>query len=178
MRLRHRFLQNAYHYAGWTWLYKQYQDKLKRDGVGTRVAGKLRKDDRHTVHYEIGGTIATQNRLALLQEFYFHDSNEAFQDFNDAQDYKVKLSVNRDWTEQWRSSSSFTYELKRYERRNVTARGVAQQDYTKMYQHGVTYKLNKTFDLAYTWKYKKNDSNDTAQAYQDITNSLALTAAF
>ncbi len=178
LRLRQSFLKKYYHYVGWTYTYKQYKDKQKRESTSTRVPGKYRKDQKDTMIYEIGGTFADVNTLKLRQEFYFVDSNEGFDDYNDAQDYKVKVSYSRDWTKQWSSSTSFTYDLKRYERRNVSERGVAQQDYTKTYDVGFTYKISPQVDLAYTWKYKQNDSNDTGQAYQDVTNSLALTASF
>jgi hypothetical protein len=178
LRLHHSFLKRYYHYAGWTYLYKQYKDKLTRDGAGTRIPTKYRKDQRHTGIYEMGGRLGEGTTLKLKQEFYFNDSNDAFQDYYDAQDYKAKLSGSHAWTERWSSSGGFTYELKRYERRNVTARGVAEQDYTKTYEVGTTYKLSPRVDLTYTWKYKKQDSNDPGQSYQDITNSLALTALF
>lgn len=178
LRLRHSFWKTFYHYAGWTYLNKQYKGKLKRESTSTRIAGKRRHDQRHTGIYEIGATFADVNTLKLKQELYYNDSNEGHQDYNDAQDYKVKATFMRDWTPKWTSTNSFTYELKRYERRNVSERGVAQQDYTKTYESGFTYKLSPQVDLAYTWKYKQNDSNDPGQAYQDITNSLALTASF
>lgn len=178
LRLRQSFLKKYYHYIGWTYLNKQYKDKLKRESDSTRIAGKRRHDQRHTTIYEIGGSVGEGNTLKLKQEFYFNDSNEGHLDYNDAQDYKVKATFARDWTKQWTTTSGFTYELKRYEARNVSERGVAQQDYTKTYELGTTYKITDQVDLAYTWKYKQNDSNDTGQAYQDITNSLALTAAF
>jgi hypothetical protein len=178
LRLRHSFLKSYYHYVGWTWLYKQYKDKLTRESTSTRIPSKYRKDQRHTGIYEIGGTFADVNTLKLRQEFSFNDSNEGHQDYNDAQDYKVKASFLRDWTKTWATSSSFTYEFKRYERRNVSERGVAQQDYIKTYETGLTYKFSPNVDLTYTWKYKKSDSNDPGQAYIDTTNSLALTASF
>lgn len=178
LRLRQSFLKDYYHYVGWTYLNKQYKDKLKRESTSTRIPGKRRHDQRHTGIYEIGGKAGEGNFLRVRQEFYFNDSNEGHQDYNDAQDYKVRLTFMRDWTKQWSTSNSFTYELKRYERRDVTERGVAQQDYTKTYDTVLTYKLSPNVDLAYTWKYKKNDSNDPGQSYQDITNSLALTASF
>jgi len=178
LRLRQSFLKKYYHYVGWTWLYKQYKSKAVRNGAGTRLPHHDRKDQRHTGIYEIGGRFGKATSLRLRQEFYFNDSNDPFQDYYDAEDYKVKLSGTHDWTKKWSSSAGFTYELKRYERRNVSARGVAEQDYAKTYEIGTTHKISPEIDLTYTWKYKQQDSNDPAQAYQDITNSLALTAAF
>jgi hypothetical protein len=90
----------------------------------------------------------------------------------------MKLSGTHEWGERWSSTGGFTYELKRYDLRSVTGRGVAQQDYTKTYEMGLIYKFSPKVDLTYAWKYKKNDSNDPAQAYQNITNSLALSATF
>lgn len=179
LRLRHSFLKKYYHYLGWTYLYKQYTDKLKRESTSTRIPTKYRKDRRHTGMYEIGGRFGEKDTLKLKQDFYFNDSNEGHQDYNDAQDYKVRATWLHDWAEKWSSSSSFTYELKRYERRNVTTKAPeAQQDYTKTYETGITYKFTKDIDATYTWKYKQNDSNDPAQSYQDITNSIAVTVAF
>jgi hypothetical protein len=178
LRLRQAFLEQYYHWVGWTYLYKQYKDKLTRDGGGTRVGGKRRKDQRHTGIYEVGGKVFEKANVRLRQDFYFNDSNDVYLDYYDAQDYKVKLSGTYDWTDHWSSSSGFTYELKRYEDRVVTPKNVAESDNTKTYEMGLTYKINKNVDVAYTWKFKKTDSNDPAQAYQDVTNSLALTAAF
>ena len=178
LRLRQAFRKQYYHWIGWTYLNKQYKTKLKRESTSTRVPGKRRQDRRHTGSYEIGGPLGEGNTLKLRQEFYFNDSNEGYQDYNDAEDYKVKATFLREWSKPWSTTSSFTYELKRYERRDVTERGVAQQDYTKTFDLGATYKVSNQVDLAYTWKYKRNDSNDPGQSYQDITNSLALTGSF
>ena len=178
LRLRQSFLKNYYHYVGWTYLNKQYKDKLKRESTSTRTPGKRRKDTRQTATYEIGGTFAEANTLRLRQEFYFNDSNEGFQDYNDAQDYKVRLSFNREWTKQWSTSSSYTYETKRYERRSVSGINVSQQDNTNTFDVGLTYNITPSLDLTYTWKHKRNRSNDVGQAYIDTTNSLAFTASF
>lgn len=178
LRLRQSVLKNYYHYVGWTYLNKQYKDKFKRDGAGTRIPGKRRQDQRDTMVYELGGTVAEVNTLKLRQEFYFNDSNESNTDYNDAQNYKIKLTYLRDWDKRWSTTSAFTYDYKQYEDRSVSEKVVAQRDNTKTYDLGLTYKMTPNVDLAYTWKYKKNDSNDPAQAYQDITNSLALTASF
>ena len=178
LRLRHSFLQHYYHYVGWSYLNRQYKDQPTLDGNDNRVSGKYRKDQRQTGIYEVGGTFGEQTALRVRQEFYFHTSNAAFQDFYDAQDYKVRVSGSHDWTTHWSSSGSFTYELKRYEQRDVSDRAVTERDNVQTYQLGVTYRLSPEVDLTYTWRYMHQFSNDAAQKFGDITNSLALTAAF
>jgi len=171
-------LKQYYHFVGWTYLNKQYKDKLKRDGAGTRIPTKYRHDQRHTGLYEIGGKVGETTSIRLRQECYFNDSNDVFQDFYDAQDYKVRINGNHDWTPHWSSSGAFTYELKRYEARIVSQTNAAQRDNAKTYEIGLTYRFTPQVDLTYSWKYKRNTSNDDAQAYGDLTNSLALTGAF
>ena len=178
VRLRQSFWNHYYHYVGWTYMNKQYKDKGKRFGSNERHAGELRKDNRHTGIYEIGGTFAEANTLKVKQEFYFNDSNDIYQDYSDTQDYKVKVTLARDWTKRWSSSSSFTYERKQYAHQNVSGPEVARKDSTNTYDLGLTYKFNDNVDLTYGWKYQKNLSNDRSQDYQNVTNSLALTAAF
>lgn len=178
LRLRQSFLKNYYHYIGWTHLNKQYKRKFKRESTSARIIGKRRHDQRDTGIYEIGGTFWEANTLKVRQEFYFNDSNEGYLDYNDAQNYKVKVSFNRDWTKQWSSASSFTYERKVYEDRTVSQPGVAERDNTKTYETGLTYKFTPDVDLTYTLKFKRAGSNDPGQVYHDITNSLALTASF
>ena len=178
LRLRHSFLQHYYHYGGWSYVNRQYKNQPTQDGDGNRISGKYRKDQRHTGIYEIGGTFAGHTVLRVRQEFSFHKSNAAFQDFYDAQDYKVRLSGSRDWTERWSSSGSFTYELKRYEQRDVSDRAVAERDNVTTYQLGLTYRLSPEVDLTYMWRYVHQRSNDATQKFGDVTNSLAFTAAF
>jgi len=178
LRVRHSFLQHYYHYAGWSYLNRQYKDQPTLDGNDNRILGKYRKDQRHTGIYEIGGMLGEHTMLRVRQEFYFHKSNAAFQDFYDAQDYKVRLSGSHTWSEHWSSSGSFTYELKRYEQRDVSDRAVAERDNVKTYQIGLTYRLSPEVDLTYTWRYVHQYSNDATQKFGDVTNSFALTAAF
>ncbi len=179
LRLRHTFLKNYYHYLGWTYLYKQYEDKLIRNGAGTRIAGKRRKDTRHTGTYEIGGYVGENLLLRLKQDVYFNESNDHFQDFYDLQDYKVRLSGIYNWNPQWSSSAGFTYDIKRYEQRvNTAARPVKQRDYAKTYDFGLTYKINHTFDVTYDFRFLRNTSNEVSQSYNDATNTVTLSASF
>ena len=179
LRLRHTFLKNYYHYVGWTYLYKQYEDRLIRNGAGTRIAGKRRKDWRHTGTYEIGGNFGENLSLRVRQDVYFNDANDHFQDFYDSQDYKVRVSGSYNFTPRWSTSGGFAYELKRYEERvNTAKRPVKQRDYTKTYDVGLTYQLNENLDLGYKLRYARNNSNEATQKYTDVTNSFTLTAAF
>ncbi len=178
LRVRHSLLQTCYQYGGWSYLNRQYHDQPTLDGKGNRIAGKYRKDQRHTGIYEVGGTMGERTALRVRQEFYFQKSNVAFQDFYDAQDYKVKVSGSHDFTGHWSSSGSFTYELKRYEQREVSDRAVAERDNVKTYQLGLTYRLSPEVDLAYLWRYVRQYSNDATQKFGDVTNSLTITAAF
>ncbi len=179
VRLRHTFFKNYYHYVGWTYLYKQYEDKLIRNGAGTRIPSKRRKDHRHTGTYEIGGRFGENLTLRLKQDVYFNDANDHFQDFYDSQDYKIRLSGSYDWTPKWSTSGGFAYELKRYEERvNTAKRPVKQRDYTKSYDVGLAYKLDQNLKLSYNWHYARNTSNEASQRYGDVTNSLTLTASF
>lgn len=180
VRLRHSFWKQFYHWVGWTYTDKQYKDKLKRESTSTRIPTKYREDFRHTGIYEIGW-LGEQNTLKLKQEFYFNDSNEGHQDFNDAQDYKVKLSGSHEWTEQWSSTAGYTYEIKRFESRSVTNRAggaVSERDNAHTYDAGLTYKIDKNKDVTYAWKYKHQHSNDPAQTYGDVTHTLAFNVSF
>lgn len=178
VRARHNFLRHYYHYVGWSYLNRQYKEQSPLDGSGNGIPGKYRKDQRHTGIYELGGTWREHTTLKIRQEAYLHRSNASFQDFYDAVDYKMRLSGHQDWTERWSSDGSFAYELKRYTKRNLPDRAVVERDHATTYQLGLTYRLSPAVDLTYMWRYARQHSNDPTQKFGDITNSLALTAAF
>ena len=178
VRVRHDFLTHYYHYIGWSYLNRQYKDQATLDGNDDVVSGKYRKDQRHTGIYELGGRVGEHTTFKIRHKVSFHQSNAAFQDFYDAVDYKVKLMGRHEWTADWSSAGSVLYELKRYAGRQLPDRAVVERDHAMTYQLGLTYRLSPDVSLAYTWQYIRQRSNDPTETFGDLTNSLALTAAF
>ena len=83
-----------------------------------------------------------------------------------------------EWTADWSLMGSVLYEFKRYVGRELPDQAVVERDHAMTYQLGVTYRLSPDVNLAYAWQCVRQRSNDPAETFGDITNSLALTAAF
>jgi len=178
LRLLQHLWHGWYQYAGWTYFDKQFKDRLALNGRGVKVNGMERKDTRDMVSQELGAPLGERAFVRLHQQWYRNWSNDVFRDYYDADDYQVRVHGRYEWTPRWASSAGFGYELKQYQERTVTSLGIAQRDDTTQYDLGLTYRISPEVDLAYTWRYRHNHSNDASQSYDDATNAVALNAAF
>ena len=166
-----------FHSARYEWFVRRYKSKRARDGAGAETLSN-REDTRHRLRYELG-TTWLDALLKVKQEWYFHDSNDARQDFYDAQDYKVTASVNRPLTEKLSTNASYSFERKNYKHRQVGGiTAEARYDDTQTWTISGTYDFNKTWSLNPSFSYKFLGSNDPTGEYFDATTSVTLTARF
>ena len=166
-----------FHSIRYEYLLKQYFGKQARDGAGVNTSTH-RLDQRHKLRYEVG-TTWHDTLVKVRNEWYGVDSNDASNDFYDAQDYKVTASLNRQLTKRWSANASYAYELKQYRHRAVSGiTAEARYDSTHTWTLAGTYDLNDTWSLGPNFTYKYLDSNDPTGEYVDYTITTTLTARF
>ena len=166
-----------FHSARYEWFVREYMSKKARDGAGAETL-TYRGDTRHRLRYELG-TTWKEALLKVKQEWYFHDSNDARQDFYDAEDYKVTAVVNRPLTEKLSANASYSFERKNYSHRQVGGiTAESRYDDTQTWTIAGTYDFNKTWSLNPSLSYKDLNSNDPTGEYADATTSVTLTARF
>jgi hypothetical protein len=163
--------------ARYEWFIRDYISKRARTGLSENTESH-RVDARHRLRYELGVTWK-EALMKVKQEWYLHDSNDARNDFYDAQDYKVTASVNRPITKKFSVNASYSFERKNYEHRPVTGiTGEVRYDDTQTWTIDGTYDFNKTWSLNPKVSYKFLDSNEPTGEYIDTTTSVNLTARF
>jgi len=175
--VRQNLFGRWFHSARYEWFIRDYISKKARDGAGVETLSN-RVDARHRLRYEVG-TTWKEALLRVKQEWYLHDSNDARNDFYDAQDYKMTASVNRPLTEKFSLNASYAFERKNYEHRTVTGiTAESRYDDTQTWTLAGAYDINKTWSLAPSFSYKFLASNDPTGEYVDTTISATLTARF
>ncbi|GEM_PF-6149840 len=184
-KLKHTINQNLYHEISYAASLRYYtKRKMRQDPTGTRVPHPetLREDQRHTLSYTLGGTphwkFLEGVNWKIKQDFYTHWSNESYQDYYDADDYKIKPSISKKWNNKISTNLAASYERKNYDSRNVDVVRRAQYDDIYEYSGNVYYTLTKEITLAYTLKYKYLDSKDPGSEYSNLTNQIATYVSF
>lgn len=166
-----------YQLAKYEWFIRGYNSKKARDGASAETLTP-REDTRHRLRYEVG-TTQWKTLIKAKNEWYLHDSNDARQDFYDAQDYKITGSVNRPLTEKLSANASYSFERKNYSHRQVTGiTAESRYDSTQTWTLAGTYDFNDTWSFNPSLSYKFLDSNDPTGEYFDTTISGTLTARF
>ena len=175
--VRQNLFGRWYHSARYEWFIRDYISKKARDGASVETLSN-RVDTRHRLRYEVG-TTWKEALLKVKQEWYLHDSNDARNDFYDAQDYKVTASVNRPITEKLSLNGSYSFERKNYEHRPVNGiTAEARYDDTQTWTIEGVYDFTKTWSVNPKFSYKFLDSNEPTGEYVDATTSATLTARF
>ena len=170
-------LGSLFHSVRYEWFIRDYISKKARDGASAETLSN-RVDTRHRLRYEIG-TTWEEILLKLRQDWYWHDSNDARNDFYDAQDYKVTFSANRQMTKKLSMNASYSFERKNYEHRPVSGiTGEARYDDTQTWTVSGAYDFDKTWSFDPSFSYKFLDSNEPTGEYVDTTISGTLTARF
>ncbi|MBI3615136.1 MAG: outer membrane beta-barrel protein [Candidatus Omnitrophica bacterium] len=175
--LRQNLWGRWFHAVRYEWFVRHYISKRARDGAGLDTLTP-REDTRHRFRYELG-TTWKEALLKVKQEWYFHDSNDARQDFYDAQDYKLTASVNRPITKKLSANASYSYELKNYLHRQVSGiTAESRYDDTQIWTISGTYDFNKTWSIGSSFSHTSLNSNDPTGDYVDWTATTSLTAHF
>ena len=167
-----------YQSARYLWFLRHYVSAKARNGLGTGTRSP-REDTRNTLRYEVG-TDWLKTSLKARGEWYLNDSNDARQDFYDAEDYKLTGFVSRPLTEKLSLSASYTFERKSYLHRQVIGvqRPRARYDDIQTYSVFAIYDINKTWSLNPRFSYTHLNSNEPTGEYFDYTVSGVVTAKF
>ncbi len=167
-----------FHAIRYSWFLRHYTSARARDGLG-RATLSLREDTRDAFRYELG-TTWKDTLLKGRYDYYLNDSNDARNDFYDAQDNKFTLSISRPLTKKLSALASFSHELKHYAHRPVGGIAPKKVRYDEIYTWNISgsYDFNPTWSLNPAFMYTRNNSNDPTGEYYDWTASVALTAHF
>ena len=176
-RIRQNLFESWYHQVQYEYFIRDYTNKKARDGAGNNTLS-YRADTRHRIRYKVGTTV----RKALLSwenEYYWHDSNDAKNDFYDAQVWKTTGSVSGNLTKKLYLSGSFTFERKNYNHRTVTGISPeARYDDKYTLSSSASYDLNETWKVAYAFTFDTLNSNDPTGEYANAKHAFTLTARF
>lgn len=109
-RIRQNLPKSWFHQVQYEWFTREYPSKKARDGAGNNTLTN-RTDTRHRIRYKVGTTLK-KTLLSVENEFYWHDSNDARNDFYDAQERKVTgISAEARYDDKYTLSSSVSYDL-------------------------------------------------------------------
>ena len=176
-RMRQNLLKSWYHQVQYEYFIRDYTSKKARDGAGNDTLSH-RVDTRHRLRYKVGTTV----RKALLSwenEFYWHDSNDARNDFYDAQVWKTTGSASGNLTKKLYLSGSFAFERKNYTTRKVSGiNAEARYDDKYTLSSSASYDLNNTWKLAYAFSFDHLASNEPTGEYDNAKHLFTVTARF
>ena len=176
-RIRQNLFDTWYHQLQYEWFARDYTHKNARDGAGTETTSN-RVDTRHRIRYKVGTTVK-KVLLSVENEFYWHDSNDAKNDFYDSEVWKISNSVSGNATDKLYLSAGFNFERKNYLERPVTGL-VAPARYDDKYtlSSSAAYDLTKSWKLAYGFMFDHLASNEPTGEYDNAKHSVTLTAKF
>lgn len=165
------------HKTGWTYQFREYDTRQARDSAGTRIAGLVREDQRHTGLYELQLRFPGMF-LRLAAEVYRNFSNDQSDEFYDWDDSRFRAVLTRVVNSRWVAVLTAAQERKNYQGRSVPAIAVSQRDNLTTLAGSLIYQWSPQVSLAYslTWRYQ--DSNDPRLDFSDWINQLTLTASF
>ena len=117
--------------------------------------------------------------ISCENEYYWHDSNDARNDFYDTEVWKINNSISGSLTKKLYLSGSFAYERKNYAERDVTGiNPEARYDDKYTLTSGAAYDLNDTWKVAYDLTFDHLDSNEPTGEYDNAKHAFKLTARF
>ncbi len=165
---------HAFHYE---YSLRHYLSKRARNGLGVNTRTH-REDMRHKGRYEIG-TVWKNTLFKGRGEYYLNDSNDARNDFYDAEDWKLIGSITRRITDKFSVYASYTFERKNYRHRKVVGvRAEARYDDEQTYALSGTYDFNKNWSLTPSFSYTRLNSNEPTGEYFDWTAKAMVARKF
>ena len=166
-----------FHAARLDWQIRKYGSQKTKSGSGAETLDG-RVDTRPRVRYELGGAWK-QTVAKVRQEWYWSDSNDARNDFYDAEDYKVTASLRQKFNERLSADASYSFERRNYRKRPVSGvTSEARADVIHVWALSGTCKINETWQVGSSFSYRFLDSNDPAGEYVAVTVSGSASARF
>ncbi len=176
--LRHYIFDNTYHELGYETIYHKYPDRktYNRDSV---KSDKNRLDTRHKFHYVIGTLLFNTFYAKLNNEFTINDSNDAFQEYYDYWDWRIKPSVAYFFTEQLYVYTNFSYKYRDYkDRRSTEDANKTVKDHVYTAKLSLYYDITENYTLASTYSYTENNPNDPFYKYSGSNITLGVNIVF
>jgi len=177
--IKHKFWNRWFQELNLDEIWISYDNnRLARDGAGTRVQGSSLEKRRYSIEHILGFPFIYDTSFKLKQKGRRQTSNDAFTDFYDYYSYKVTGELGRSLTEKLYAKAALSYEQKDYSTRTVTDHQVAQEDRT--YKQKVTffYFLEADWLVNYTLTRTKVDSNSTVYDYEKLTHLFGAYYSF
>jgi len=176
-RARQNLFKSWYHQVQYEWFVRNYVTKNARDGAGSETLSN-RVDTRDRFRYKVGTTVK-KALCSVENDFYWHDSNDARNDFYDAAVWKITGSASGNVTSKLYVSGSFAFERKNYKERPVTGL-VAPARYDDKYSlsSSASYDVNKTWKAAYAFSFDHLGSNEPTGEFDNAKHALTVTARF
>lgn len=165
------------HKTGWTYQFREYDTRQARDSAGTRVAGLVREDQRHTGLYELQLRFP-KTFLRLAAEFYRNFSNDQSDEFYDWDDAKFRGVLTRVFSSRWVAVLTVGQERKNYQGRSVPAIAVSQRDNLTTLSGSLIYQWTSRATLTYSLTYRYQDSNDPRLDFTDWINQVSIAVSF
>jgi long-subunit fatty acid transport protein len=117
--------------------------------------------------------------LSVENEYYWHDSNDARNDFYDSQVWKITSSASGNVTKKLYVSGSFAFERKNYEARPLTGfTSPVRYDDKYTLSSSLTYDFNKTWKVSPSLQFDHLASNESTGEYDNMKYACTLTARF
>ncbi len=176
-RIRQNLMGKWYHQVQYEWFARDYATKNARDGAGSETLSN-RVDVRNRLRYKVGTTIK-KALLSVENDLYWHDSNDARNDFYDSEVWKINNSISGNLTKKIYLSGSFAFERKNYAERKVTGiNAEARYDDKYSLSSGISYDFNDTWKFAYDLSFDHLDSNEPTGEYDNTKHAFKVTAKF
>ncbi len=176
-RLRQNVTRASYHQLQYEWFLRDYATKNARDGAGAETLSN-RVDTRNRLRYKVGTTVK-KALLSVENDFYWHDSNDARNDFYDSQVWKLTGSASGSVTKKLYASGSFAFERKNYEERKVTGiNAEARYDDKYSLTGGLSYDVDDTWRVGYDLTFDHLGSNESTGEYDNTKHAVKVTAKF
>jgi len=169
--------ENFYHSLGYEFMFKDYQARKIRRFAGA-TGPKEREDMRNGVVYELGKYF-TNDLIRTQFQYYYNDSNDAFMDYYDYDSFRSTISWIHLFNDKLFGLLSFSRQLRSYENRTLTTdNGAKEWDRTYVGTSALYYNLKEGLNLALTYTYRQNYSNEPTSRYSGSTVSLGANYSF
>lgn len=176
-RIRQNVLKSWYHQFQYEWFVRDYSRKNARDGAGAETLSN-RVDNRNRIRYKVGTTVK-KALLSVENEYYWHDSNDARNDFYDTEVWKINNSISGSVTKKLYLSGSFAFERKNYAERDVTGiNPEARYDDKYTLTSGASYDLSDSWKISYDLSFDHLGSNEPTGEYDNAKHAFKVTAKF
>jgi len=161
---KHRLLSYLYQRLRYRYLHKNYT-KGKTRAADREWTDTLRRDNRHTMDYEVGFYLTDKAILKGNIELFRNTSNYAYFEYYNYWSFRVRPSFILTLTKKLYTTGSFAYQQRRYDDRLSSENDEHVWDDTCSFNVSLLYNLTRSFTIALNCGYRENVSNEPLQKY-------------